>query len=239
LIRFVYSQKLAAHPTVYLGNPARLPDCHTTYGLSLSHPTAQSTTNMLQTKKRRSGVPQYIEPHSLMGGGLDALDALLPGFEAALKNAGGSVFDAGTDFRLYDHGDSFVRGESCVRMVVASRKLVNETLVKHLTATAGDRLTIKTGVKVTDLMWGPGFDKITGVKLSSGEDVAADLVIVADGRRSNLPQWLKAGGAGEPHTKRVDSKVVYGVRWMQLPDDYDWDKVYGYTMHRHEPNARP
>lgn len=35
----------------------------------------------VQTRKRRSGVPQYVHPHALSGGGADAIEALLPGFK--------------------------------------------------------------------------------------------------------------------------------------------------------------
>ena len=52
----------------------------------------------------------------------------------------------------------------------------------------------------------------------SGEELAADLVVDASGRRSPLPQWLAAAGARPPEEEREDSGFVYYGRHFRSPD---------------------
>jgi hypothetical protein len=54
--------------------------------------------------------------------------------------------------------------------------------------------------------------------LKSGEAISADLVIDASGRRSKMPQWLRAAGYGTPQRVEVDSGIGYGVRMYEMPD---------------------
>lgn len=39
----------------------------------------------MQVAKRRRGIPQLLHPHTLAMGGLEALEAMLPGFQAEVK----------------------------------------------------------------------------------------------------------------------------------------------------------
>lgn len=71
------------------------------------------------------------------------------------------------------------------------------------------------------------FHHTAGVKLSTGQEILTNLVIVADGRRSQLPHWLKTeAGIALPPPKKVDGKTLYAARWMLLPEDYDMDKEW-------------
>jgi 2-polyprenyl-6-methoxyphenol hydroxylase-like FAD-dependent oxidoreductase len=59
---------------------------------------------------------------------------------------------------------------------------------------------------------------ITGVRLQGGEDLRADLVIDATGRRSPTPDWLAEVGACPPAEHAEDSGFAYYGRYFRSPD---------------------
>src|SRR5690606_992900 len=79
-----------------------------------------------------------------------------------------------------------------------------------------DGLTVRRGVGVAGLRAGPpvlrGVPHVHGVVTVAGEELAADLVIDATGRRSPLPRWLHDVGARPAYEEREDSGFVYFSR---------------------------
>lgn len=147
---------------------------------------------------------------------------------------GALKFDAGSGFSIYDFGAKYMRREAGIPLYAASRRLINETLNETLLAHAGDRLTFRDKTKVAGLLWdkqakggrcGSKAGTVRGVLLSTGEEVFGDVVIMSDGRRSQLPRWLKEGGVELPQMLKVDCKMNYATRWMRLPEDFDPEKV--------------
>lgn len=59
---------------------------------------------------------------------------------------------------------------------------------------------------------------ITGVQLQHGEEVRADLVVDATGRRSPTPDWLAAVGARQPLEHAEDSGFAYYGRYFRSTD---------------------
>ncbi len=96
-----------------------------------------------------------------------------------------------------------------------------------------DRLVILDKTRVAGLCWErPASEpesynvtnKIRGVQgviLNSGEELKADLVIVCNGRKSQLPFWLKEMGIQVPPKLKVDCQMNYASRWMRLPPDFN------------------
>lgn len=86
-------------------------------------------------------------------------------------------------------------------------------------ATADQRIDIRRGAGVTGLVTGAsardGVPNVTGVRLSDGGELAADLVIDAMGRRSGLPGWLAAIGARPPVEEAAGSGFVYYTRYFR------------------------
>jgi len=60
-----------------------------------------------------------------------------------------------------------------------------------------------------------GIPHVTGVRTIDGEEVFADLIIDAMGRRSNLPNWLEAIGARRPIEEAEDSGFIYYTRFFR------------------------
>ena len=62
---------------------------------------------------------------------------------------------------------------------------------------------------------------VTGVRLADGSTVSADIVVVAAGRRSVLPEWLGAIGCAVPDEEVEDTGIVYLSRFYRLRDGHD------------------
>ncbi len=75
------------------------------------------------------------------------------------------------------------------------------------------RLEIRRGASVAGLVTGPaahnGVPHVAGVRLATGEEIAADLVVDMTGRRSRLPAWLEAIGARAPRDELDDCGFIY------------------------------
>ena len=54
-----------------------------------------------------------------------------------------------------------------------------------------------------------------GVRIDSGEQLVADLVVDASGRRSQVPRWLEAAGAAPVHEESEDSGFIYYSRFFR------------------------
>jgi flavin-dependent dehydrogenase len=99
--------------------------------------------------------------------------------------------------------------------VNARRSTVEQVLARAAQAEAG--LEIRRGVTVTGLVAGAydGVPHISGVRTETGHELAADLVVDAMGRRSQLPRWLQAAGAGPIHEEAEDSGFLYYTRFFR------------------------
>jgi flavin-dependent dehydrogenase len=88
-------------------------------------------------------------------------------------------------------------------------------------AAATDGVTIRRGAIVNGLLAKNGADGIphvTGVRLSDGEELHADLVVDAGGRRSAAPEWLRAIDSPGPTEKIEDSGFIYYARHYRSGD---------------------
>jgi flavin-dependent dehydrogenase len=59
-----------------------------------------------------------------------------------------------------------------------------------------------------------GTPHVAGVRTESGEQLTADLVVDAMGRRSQLPRWLADAGVGPVHEESEDSGFIYYTRFF-------------------------
>lgn len=83
-------------------------------------------------------------------------------------------------------------------------------------------VTVRRGTAVAGLLAGAtaatGVAHVTGVRTDDGEEIAADLVVDATGRRSPLPAWLEAIGAPKPVDEVEDSGFIYYGRHFRSAD---------------------
>lgn len=100
------------------------------------------------------------------------------------------------------------------------RPMVEAAFARAAAATPG--VTVRRGVAVTGLLTGEpalaGVPHVIGVVTDGGEEVRADLVVDATGRRSPLPTLLEAIGAVRPEEELEDSGFMYFGRYFRSAD---------------------
>jgi 2-polyprenyl-6-methoxyphenol hydroxylase-like FAD-dependent oxidoreductase len=166
----------------------------------------------------RDGVTQFRMAHFLHSGGRAVLDSELPDVAAALSAAGAARFD------LLDCMPAMVadrtRREGDERFVTltARRPVLEQVLARS--AQLQPRLEVRRGVTVTGLTSKlyDGTPHVTGVRLESGGQIGADLVVDAMGRRSRLSQWLLEAGARPVPEQSEDSGFIYYQRMFRSSD---------------------
>jgi 2-polyprenyl-6-methoxyphenol hydroxylase-like FAD-dependent oxidoreductase len=165
----------------------------------------------------RHGVAQFRQPHYLHPAGRQILDTALPEVTQALLGAGATAFDVLTLMPPFIEDRTPREGDERFVTVTGRRPVV-----EYAVATVAQNLDIRRGVSVTELVVGPaaakGVPNVTGVRTSDGEELAADLVIDAMGRRSGLPGWLADLGAQALAEEAEDSGFTYYTRYFRSPD---------------------
>jgi 2-polyprenyl-6-methoxyphenol hydroxylase-like FAD-dependent oxidoreductase len=167
----------------------------------------------------RRGVNQFRLLHFFMPRFRSELEQELPHVLKELEAAGALRFNPieGAPVEL----TGGVRaGDGDFVSVTARRPLVEAVMAAAAVATPG--LTVRRGVAVGGLVVGVqalrGVPHITGVRTAAGEEIAADLVVDATGRRSALPDWLESAGARRPVEELEDSGFVYYGRHFRSVD---------------------
>jgi len=179
-----------------------------------SEPVPRSPDEAWHSWERR-GVAQFRQPHFLQAATRHLLDRHLPGVKQELLDAGCLTFDVSTLVppSIGDRG----RRAGDERFVTVTGRRVT---IEYAVARAAQRtLPILRGVSVTELLTGPpaanGVPHITGVRTMDREEIAADLVVDAMGRRSKLPDWLEAVGARRPIEEAEESGFLYYTRFFR------------------------
>ena len=163
----------------------------------------------------RAGVAQFRQPHYLHPGGRQVLDEFLPEVTAALARADGTRFDVLGLMPPWIADRAPRPGDERFVTLTARRPVI-----EYAVASVAEKLIdIRRGVQVTGLLTGQqavgGVPNVTGVRTSDGEELRADLVIDAMGRRSPLPAWLAAAEARPPAEEAEDSGFFYYTRYFR------------------------
>ncbi|MEV7602650.1 FAD-dependent monooxygenase [Kitasatospora sp. NPDC089797] len=160
----------------------------------------------------RPGVPQGHHVHGLTARGADVMEALFPGLRAELTAAGAPGGDFGqiVAFRFPDCWSP--RTRTGIPLQTFSRPLLEARLRRRVVALGNVR--IRPGVRVTGLTGGAPRVRGVVVRSTPGQESAvdADLVVVANGRASQLPQWLTGLGLPGPRRTVIDAGVGYASR---------------------------
>lgn len=148
----------------------------------------------------RRGVNQFRLPHGLLPRFLPEASAELPAVVGRLRAEG-----AHESNMLGPDGPPEYQG-------LTARRPFVEACVAHEAAEVPG-VDIRRGVSVAGLVAGsevlPGTPHVVGVRLDSGEELPADLVIDSGGRRSALPRWLGEMGARPGIEEKEDAGFVY------------------------------
>lgn len=177
----------------------------------------------------RKGVPQARHLHILLSGGERALEELLPGTVAALREAGARSLYLPRDLltrtptgwqRRFDERRH--RTLSVTRPVLDA--VVREQALRAAAASA-TRVEVLEATEAVGLTGEAG--RVTGVRVRPRDGdpggraervLPAGLVVDASGRGSRTPQWFSALGRAAPQEETVDAGLAYATR-MYRPKD--------------------
>jgi 2-polyprenyl-6-methoxyphenol hydroxylase-like FAD-dependent oxidoreductase len=189
-----------------------------------------------ETPAARKGLPQGRHVHGLLERGRQTLERLLPGLTGELVRAGAEPLDFTRDFAWMSPCGWYVRFPGDLLSLGCTRDLIDWGVRGRVAALPNVR--IRQGANVAGLIRGPREARVAGVWLRSraaedevdyrGAELAADLVVVADGRNSRLPDWLTALGYEVPGETVINSFQGYASRLYRLPAELasDWKRLY-------------
>jgi 2-polyprenyl-6-methoxyphenol hydroxylase-like FAD-dependent oxidoreductase len=167
----------------------------------------------------RAGVRQFRGPHYLLAAGRATLSQELPEIIDAMLDARGARFNPLSAMPPSIEDRAPRPGDERLETVTARRPVIDYAAAT--VAAAEPRLEVRRGVEVSELLTRllHGVPHVEGVRTSSGEELRADLVVDAMGRRSELPALLRAAGADPMHEEAEDSGFIYYTRFFagELP----------------------
>jgi 2-polyprenyl-6-methoxyphenol hydroxylase-like FAD-dependent oxidoreductase len=159
---------------------------------------------------QRAGIPHFHQPHAFIPRGRKELREALPDVFEAMLDAG--AFDlevwrkAPGEVLPEDHDIVYM----CVRREVIEWALRNAVI-------AEPNIDARPNTHVTGLFGNEGpMPHVRGVETSTGERIAADMVVDAMGRRSPVPDWLPLLGGRPPEVESSECGVIYYSRYFQI-----------------------
>lgn len=164
----------------------------------------------------RPGVPQGRHPHVLLQGGQVAMESLLPGFLAELREAGAPRVGMPSDMVMWQTGRWFRRLPATTHIYTGSRAQL-ESLVRQRVL-ANPVISVLEGTDVVGFLGDASRVRGVLVRDRSGDARAAprpldaDLVVDASGSGTKAPQWLAAIGAEGPQEETIDTGLAYASR---------------------------
>ena len=167
----------------------------------------------------RPGLPQAHHNHVLLGDGAAALEKLLPGTTDALLARGGRRLGMTGDALILSSAGWFLRHDTGAFAVACSRWLVDHVVRQR--ALAGGDVSVRERTRVLGLTGDAS--RVTGVVVqragAPAEELRADLVIDATGRRSRARRWLSGIGGPPVAEETVGSGPAYSTRVYRAPAD--------------------
>ena len=169
----------------------------------------------------RKGTPQSRHGHGLLAGGAQIIERLLPGFNAELLANGALPCDVIGDARWHQLGGYKAKFKSGLQGILMSRPLIEAVIRRRVLALPN--VTV-VEASVQELLASADDSQVTGVRLTTGQEMAADFVVDASGRGSRAPGWLEALGYEKPVEESVKINVGYATRiFRRRPTDLNGD----------------
>jgi 2-polyprenyl-6-methoxyphenol hydroxylase-like FAD-dependent oxidoreductase len=159
----------------------------------------------------RDGVTQFRQAHYLASRGREVLEQSLPDVVSRLEAAGAVRFDP-LGLMPPSISDRAPREGDHRYWTLNARRPVLEQVFAQMADADVRRGTSVTGLDTASY---DGTPHVTGVRTDAGEQLEADLVVDAMGRRSPLPRWLAAEGARAMHEESEDSGFIYYSRFFR------------------------
>ncbi len=166
----------------------------------------------------RRGAPQVRHSHAFLARLVTLLKANEPDVVAHLYEAGATELRFGDDLPPTMTNYEPELGDDELTMLTC-RRTTFEWVLRRVVLDEG-RVKFQVGVGVNGLLHETdsetGLERVVGVRLEDGSERRADLVVVAGGRRSVLPEWLADIGVGPVPEFVEDTGIVYASRFYRL-----------------------
>jgi 2-polyprenyl-6-methoxyphenol hydroxylase-like FAD-dependent oxidoreductase len=168
----------------------------------------------------RRSVGQFRFAHVLLARGHHVLEAALPDVVETLRDNGGLVLNQVAEMLPLIPGAKPREDDARFESVTGRRTSIEWALAQVLAEEPN--VEVRRGVAIAGLVPGPtvldGVVHVAGVRLESGEEIGADLVIDATGRRSPTSDWLVAIGGQAPDEESEDFGFSYAGRFFRSAD---------------------
>jgi 2-polyprenyl-6-methoxyphenol hydroxylase-like FAD-dependent oxidoreductase len=168
----------------------------------------------------RPGVPQHHQPHNLFPRTRVVLEADLPGMVGKLEEAGCTWVNP-VERLPPTLGDTSARSDDDQFRFITGRRPIVEWAFGRAAA-EHEGVTVRRGVSIAALLTGEpvvdGSPHVVGVRTTEGDELRADVVVDAMGRRSKLVEWLQELGSPEVPITSEDSGFVYYTRYFTGPE---------------------
>ena len=181
----------------------------------------------------RRGAPQVRQSHAFLARLHRLLLQEYPDVLADLVAEGATELPFGHNLPPEMVGFEIQAGDEDLVMLACRRTTFEWVLRRAVLAEGG--VDLRIGVAVVGLMSSStarspsGTDRpiVSGVVLSDGSELAADLVVAASGRRSVVPEWLEAIGSAAVVEEAEDTGIVYFSRFYALRNGYEYPTASG------------
>jgi len=165
----------------------------------------------------RRGAPQVRHSHAFLARLVGLLKTDYADIYQQLLDEGATEMRFGDDLPATMVGFEPEPADAELNML-ACRRTTFEWVLRRAALEDG-RVEFRTGVAVSGLSAEPGTTPhVTGVRLADGSEADSDLVVVAAGRRSALPEWLARLGCVTTGDEIDDTGIVYFSRFYRLLD---------------------
>lgn len=170
----------------------------------------------------RRGVAQFHQPHTVFSRFRIVCDAELPELPGRMLDAGCVAVDPMRALPPTITDRRPRPGDEDMRAVTGRRPVAEAVLAGMADETDGVR--VRRGEAVKGLVGGPrpgsapgSVPHVTGVRTAAGEEVRADVVVDATGRRGPAARWLAALDAPPVEVHAEDRGFVYYTRFYRGP----------------------
>lgn len=171
----------------------------------------------------RKHVTQGGHAHILLASGLLALQRIVPALCSALDDMGLAECDLTRDIRFCYDGRWLPRVSSGIPFRPCSRPILEHLLLQA--TEARPNIQVRTGVTTTGLL---GSSTVRGARVvdesGNGEDLEADLTVIAMGRGSKAVEWIEALSGETVPIDVVDPGLTYTSCTFEPPSGAsdDW-----------------
>jgi 2-polyprenyl-6-methoxyphenol hydroxylase-like FAD-dependent oxidoreductase len=171
----------------------------------------------------RRGAPQVRHSHAFLARLVGLLKQHEPDVIQALYEAGAAELPFGADLPPTMVGFEREDADDELTMLTC-RRTTFEWVLRRVVLDEG-RVEFRTGVGVNGLLTTEhesGIPRVNGIRLENGSSLTGDLVVVATGRRSALPEWLDELGVGPVKEFVEDTGIVYASRFYRLKPGHSY-----------------